>query len=121
MTIALSREDGAETLRTYARACRDLAADAADEDRQERLNLVADHFAEDARRLMPVLALVAEQTSQEVRMSINERQANNEAELEKYGIVTVPAQTFLWGGYRYTNAHDALAAAKRDRIATANR
>jgi hypothetical protein len=34
-------------------------------------------------------------------------------ELAKYGIVTVPLEVFLWGGYRYTNAHDALAAAKR--------
>ena len=35
------------------------------------------------------------------------------AELAKYGIVTVPLEVFVWGGYRYTNAHDALAAAKR--------
>jgi hypothetical protein len=33
--------------------------------------------------------------------------------LADYGIVTVPAATYEWGGYRYTNAHDALAAAKR--------
>jgi hypothetical protein len=25
----------------------------------------------------------------------------------------VPADVFLWGGYRYSNAGDALAAAKR--------
>jgi hypothetical protein len=37
----------------------------------------------------------------------------SKAELDRYGIVTVPAEVFLWGGYRYTNAHDALAAAKR--------
>ncbi len=37
----------------------------------------------------------------------------SKTELEKYGIVTVPLQVFLWGGYRYTNARDALAAAKR--------
>jgi hypothetical protein len=35
------------------------------------------------------------------------------AELNQYGIVTVPIEVFLWGGYRYTNAYDALAAAKR--------
>lgn len=34
-------------------------------------------------------------------------------ELEQYGIERVPADVFLWGGYRYSNAHDALAAAKR--------
>jgi hypothetical protein len=37
----------------------------------------------------------------------------SKTELEKYGIVTVPLQVFLWGGYRYTNARVALAAAKR--------
>ena len=37
----------------------------------------------------------------------------SKAELERYGIVTVPQQVFLWGGYRYTNARDALAAATR--------
>jgi hypothetical protein len=35
------------------------------------------------------------------------------AELDKYGIVTVPLQVFVWAGFRYTNARDALAAAKR--------
>lgn len=34
-------------------------------------------------------------------------------ELERYGIITVPIEVFLWGGYRYTNPRDALAAAKR--------
>ena len=35
------------------------------------------------------------------------------AELERLGIVRIPADTFEWGGYRYTHARDALAAAKR--------
>jgi hypothetical protein len=34
-------------------------------------------------------------------------------ELDRYGIEVVPAKFYLWGGYRYTNARDALAAAKR--------
>lgn len=34
-------------------------------------------------------------------------------ELDRYGIEVVPAKVYLWGGYRYTNARDALAAAKR--------
>jgi hypothetical protein len=37
----------------------------------------------------------------------------SKTELDKFGIVTVPTEVFLWGGYRYTNARDALAAAKR--------
>jgi hypothetical protein len=39
--------------------------------------------------------------------------AVKQAELNKHGIVRVPADVFLWGGYRYSNARDALAAAKR--------
>ena len=37
-----------------------------------------------------------------------------QAELDRYGIQRVPADAFLWGGYRYSNARDALAAAKRN-------
>jgi hypothetical protein len=36
-----------------------------------------------------------------------------ERQLERYGIERVPTEVFLWGGYRYTNASDAIAAAKR--------
>lgn len=36
-----------------------------------------------------------------------------QAELDKHGITRVPADRFLWGGYSYSNARDALAAAKR--------
>ena len=42
-------------------------------------------------------------------MSAYERQT----ELDKYGVTRVPADVFLWGDYRYSNARDALAAAKR--------
>jgi hypothetical protein len=34
-------------------------------------------------------------------------------DLLKYGITAVPTMSYEWGGYRYTNAHDAIAAAKR--------
>lgn len=37
-----------------------------------------------------------------------------QAELNRYGIERVPADVFLWGGYRYSSARDALAAAKRN-------
>ena len=36
-----------------------------------------------------------------------------QAELDKHGIKRVPADVFLWGGFRYSNAHDAIAAARR--------
>jgi hypothetical protein len=34
-------------------------------------------------------------------------------ELKKYGITPVQLTVFDWGSYRYTNAKDAVAAAKR--------
>jgi hypothetical protein len=37
----------------------------------------------------------------------------SDAELDRYGIERVPADVYLWGGYRYSNANDAIAAAKR--------
>ena len=36
-----------------------------------------------------------------------------QSELERYGVERVPADVFLWGGYRYSSARDAVAAAKR--------
>ena len=44
---------------------------------------------------------------------MNERDKTDQAELDRYGIERVPADVYLWGGYRYSNARDALAAAKR--------
>lgn len=38
------------------------------------------------------------------------------AELKRLGIERVPAEVFLWGGYRYSNARDAIAAAKRGSV-----
>lgn len=43
------------------------------------------------------------------------RQVPDADELKSHGIVTVPTEIFLWGGYRYSNASDALAAAKREK------
>jgi len=36
-----------------------------------------------------------------------------QAELKRYGITPVQLTVFDWGGYRYTNSKDAIAAAKR--------
>ena len=33
--------------------------------------------------------------------------------LTQYGVTTVPKPVYEWGGHRYTNATDAIAAAKR--------
>lgn len=37
------------------------------------------------------------------------------AELDRYDIAVVLRAVYEWGGYRYTNASDAIAAAKRGR------
>lgn len=37
----------------------------------------------------------------------------SKAELERHGVVVTTVEVFSWGGYRYTNAHDAIAAARR--------
>ena len=42
-----------------------------------------------------------------------DRSAAPAGELERYGIVRVPAEHFEYGGYRYTNLADAVAEAKR--------
>lgn len=41
--------------------------------------------------------------------------ANICAELDRYEIAVVLRAVYEWGGYRYTNASDAIAAAKRGR------
>ena len=46
-------------------------------------------------------------------MSGDPRSGVKQTELDKYGVTRVPADVFLWGEYRYSNARDALAAAKR--------
>lgn len=37
----------------------------------------------------------------------------DDSELVRLGIERVRTESFRWGGYRYTNASDAVAAAKR--------
>jgi hypothetical protein len=36
-----------------------------------------------------------------------------QSDLKKYGITPDQLTVFDWGGYRYTNSRDAIAAAKR--------
>jgi hypothetical protein len=44
---------------------------------------------------------------------MSQRDEVQQTELDQYGIERVPADVFLWGGYRYSSARDAVAAAKR--------
>ena len=37
------------------------------------------------------------------------------ADLDRYNVAVVLQAVYEWGGYRYTNASDAIAAAKRGR------
>jgi hypothetical protein len=46
-----------------------------------------------------------------IMTSINDSRIDDE--LARLGIERVLTQSFLWGGYRYGNARDAIAAAKR--------
>jgi len=46
-------------------------------------------------------------------MSAHRNSEPDKAELDQYGIERIPADIFLWRGYRYTQAQDAVAAAKR--------
>ena len=48
-------------------------------------------------------------------MTINHNTQVNQAELERLGIVRVPTDVYLWSDYRYSNARDAIAAARRGR------
>ena len=48
------------------------------------------------------------------RRAMDEGARAIQAELDRHGIERVPADHYLWGGYRYSNARDALAAAKRE-------
>jgi len=47
-------------------------------------------------------------------MNGSDRDQASQAELDRYGFERVPADIFLWGGYRYSSARDALAASKRN-------
>ena len=46
-------------------------------------------------------------------MKPNPNEECDQAELDRYGINRVPADVFHWEGYRYSNARDAIAAARR--------
>ena len=39
--------------------------------------------------------------------------AIDQVELDRLRIRRVPTEVFLWGDYRYSNAQDAIAAARR--------
>ena len=44
---------------------------------------------------------------------MNGRDEVEQSELDRHAVERVPTHIFLWGGHRYSDARDALAAAKR--------
>lgn len=40
--------------------------------------------------------------------------AEENAQLKRLAITRVPSDTFLWNGFRYSHARDAIAAANRE-------
>jgi hypothetical protein len=46
-------------------------------------------------------------------MNTTPKPASTDGELERLGITRVHLENFLWGGFRYSQARDAIAAAKR--------
>lgn len=44
---------------------------------------------------------------------VDDRSAGNNEDLQRFGITAHEHVTYEWNGYRYSNAKDALAAAKR--------
>lgn len=46
-------------------------------------------------------------------MSESLRSEPSQLELDEHGIERVPADMFLWQGYRYTHSRDAVTATKR--------
>ena len=44
---------------------------------------------------------------------MSQRDEVEQSELDRHEIQRVPVDVFLWGGFRYSSARDALAAAKR--------
>ena len=73
------------------------------------LATVADQFDDDARRIDPASL----QAMSARGRSMDEGEKAVQAELDRHGIERVPADVYLWGGYRYSNARNALAAARR--------
>jgi len=55
-------------------------------------------------------ACVVTSIQRNIRMNTN---AIDQAELDRLGIRRIPTEVFVWGDFRYSNAHDAIAAARR--------
>ena len=62
---------------------------------------------------MPAFPERSASGSEKQRLAPQLAQAAQSDLLAQYGITSVTTTTFEWGGYRYTNAPDAIAAAKR--------
>lgn len=52
-------------------------------------------------------------TAPEAPEPIDDRDRDTARDLEHFGITSHPHVSYSWNGYRYSNASDAIAAAKR--------
>lgn len=62
-----------------------------------------------------VMADHGDKTRMENEGGLHAPQDDQSTEFARLGIIPVNTTIYRWGGYTYTNAHDALAAAKRGR------
>lgn len=112
---ASSGADSADALREQAAACRRLAAKVRTHVGSKALDDLGAHFDDNARKLDPSSQRMSPPSSR-IGARTSDADKAESAELKRYGIVRVPADTFVWNGYRYTHARDALAAARRDEV-----
>lgn len=62
---------------------------------------------------MPAFPEGSDSADEEHQAAARPAEAVQSEVLAQYGITAVPITSYEWGGFRYTNAHDAIAAAKR--------
>lgn len=105
----LTRREAADELREEAASYRRLAKRARTTGGSSALIKVAGQFDDVARCIGPKF-----RSAEQAGEHMTEREKVEQAELDRYGIQRIPADVYLWGGYRYSNARDALAAAKRN-------
>ena len=109
MKTPISREEAADGLREQAASCRRLSNRAGTSAGSAALNTVPTSSTR-------MRAASARQASGADVLSKGTRMNNNvidQGELDRLRIKRVPTEMFVWGDYRYSNAQDAIAAARR--------
>lgn len=112
----ISREHAADDLREQAASCRRLAKGTRTDSGSTALHLLPSSSTRmlggSTRAAHAGDGLPIQQTKDH-RMTNTAKDQIDQAELTRLGIERIPSELFLGGGYRYTTARDAVAAAKR--------